>query len=193
MHWVVGLLVGAGLAAFALADREFLRFDNLLAGVAIGGVIAAVWFVSGHLGRLDEHPQTLERAFLATHSGRMESLSFVAPAAHTLDWLMLFSDRSRVITLGIAGVLGMFAGSAAYAVATGSFRLEGFRDTEDTANHLVGAALMGFGGVTAMGCTVGQGLSGVSTLSLGSIVAFGSIVAGALAGVKYQAWRIARR
>jgi uncharacterized membrane protein YedE/YeeE len=189
---VLGLALGGALLAFALARRDFLRADNLLAGIAIGAVIVGVWFVSGYVGRLDEHPITIEKAFVATRSGRMESLSFVAPIADTLDWLMFFSDRSKVLTLGVAGVLGTFTGSAAYAIVSGSFRFEGFRSTEDTANHLVGAALMGFGGVTALGCTVGQGLSGVSTLALGSWLAFASIVAGAVAGVKYQAWRIAR-
>jgi uncharacterized membrane protein YedE/YeeE len=86
----------------------------------------------------------------------------------------------------------MIAGSAAYAVASGSFRWEGFRDTEDTGNHIVGAMLMGFGGITALGCTVGQGLSGLSTLALGSIVAWLSIIGGAVAGVTYQAWRLER-
>ncbi|MFN3565265.1 MAG: YeeE/YedE family protein [Burkholderiaceae bacterium] len=188
----LAVLIGGALLAFVFARRDFLRLDNVLAGVAIGGVIVGVWFVSGYVGRLDEHPVTIEKAFVATNSGRMESLSFVAPIAYTLDWLMFFSDRSKVLTLGVAGVLGTFAGSAAYAIATGSFRFEGFRDTEDTANHLVGATLMGFGGVTALGCTIGQGLTGVSTLALGSWLAFASIVAGAVAGVKYQAWRIAR-
>jgi hypothetical protein len=120
----------------------------------------------------------------------MESLTFVAPIAHTLDWLMFASDRSKVLTLGIAAVLGTIAGSAAQAVASGRFRWEGFTNTEDTANHLVGGVLMGFGGVTALGCTIGQGLSGLSTLALGSFLAFGAIVAGAVAGVKYQAWRV---
>ncbi len=192
LQLALGLMIGGALLAFALARRDFLRFDNLLAGIAIGGVIVGVWFVSGYVGRLDEHPLTLEKAFVATNSGRMESLSFVAPVAYTLDWLMLFSDRSKVITLGVAGVLGTLAGSAAYALATGRFRFEGFSGTEDTANHLVGATLMGFGGVTALGCTIGQGLSGVSTLAAGSLLAFASIVAGAVAGVRYQAWRIER-
>ena len=74
-----------------------------------------------------------------------------------------------------------------------SFRWEGFRNAEDTANHLVGAVLMGVGGVTALGCTVGQGLSGVSTLSLGSFIALAAILAGAVAALKYQVWRIERQ
>jgi uncharacterized membrane protein YedE/YeeE len=63
---------------------------------------------------------------------------------------------------------------------------------EDTANHLIGAALMGFGGVTALGCTIGQGLSGVSTLALGSFLALAAIIAGAVAALKFQYWRIMR-
>jgi uncharacterized membrane protein YedE/YeeE len=189
-QWALGLLIGGGLVAFALARRDFWHWENLLAGLGVGGVIAAMWFVSGRLGFVAEHPQTLEETFLATNSGRMESLSFVAPIAYVLDWLMFFSDKSKVLTLGIVAVFGMVLGSAASALATRSFRWEGFGNTEDTANHLVGGALMGFGGVTAMGCTVGQGLSGVSMLALGSFIALGSIIAGALLALRYQAWRI---
>jgi uncharacterized membrane protein YedE/YeeE len=83
-------------------------------------------------------------------------------------------------------------GSAAVALVSRSFRWEGFANTEDTANHLVGGALMGFGGVTALGCTIGQGLSGVSTLALGSFIALAAIAAGAVLGLKYQAWRVER-
>jgi uncharacterized protein len=92
----------------------------------------------------------------------------------------------------VAAVFGTALGSAVIALATGDFRWEGFRDTEDTANHVVGAILMGFGGVTALGCTIGQGLTGVSTLAIGSTLAVASIIAGAVAALKYQQWRIER-
>jgi uncharacterized membrane protein YedE/YeeE len=95
-----------------------------------------------------------------------------------------------VVTLGIAAVAGMLAGSFAYALASRSFRLEGFRDPGDLINHLVGATLMGFGGVLGLGCTIGQGISGLSTLALGSFFAFFSIVAGAAATMKFQYWRL---
>lgn len=192
MHLAAGLGIGGLLAACALAAREFRTRENLLTGLAIGGIVVGVWYVSGHVGRVLEHPRTLEEAFVGTYSGRMESLTYIAPIAHTLDWLMFYSDRSNVLTLGVVAVLGITLGSAAVALATGSFRWEGFRDTEDTANHIVGAALMGFGGVTALGCTVGQGLTGVSTLAIGSLLAVASIVAGAVAALKYQQWRVER-
>ncbi|MCA3215891.1 MAG: YeeE/YedE family protein [Burkholderiales bacterium] len=192
LQWTLGLLIGGALIAFALVRRDFRYWENLLAGFVIGGVIAAIWFVSGHLGHLTEHPETLEETFLATNSGRMESLSFVAPMAYVLDWLMFFSDKSKVLTLGVVAVFGVVTGAAASALSTRTFRWEGFGNTEDTANHLVGAVLMGFGGVTAMGCTVGQGLSGVSLLAAGSFIAIGAIVVGALLALRYQNWRIER-
>ena len=188
----LALILGGALAVFALKDRAFRTFDNLLAGVGVGAIIVALWFVSGSIGYVPEHPSTLEEAYLRTNSGRMESLSFVAPVAYALDYLMFFSDASKVITIGVAAVAGVLAGSAVYAVGSRRFRWEGFRDTEDMANHLVGGALMGFGGVTALGCTVGQGLSGISTLAVGSFMAVISIVAGALLALKYQAWRLDR-
>lgn len=63
---------------------------------------------------------------------------------------------------------------------------------EDVANHIVGGIFMGFGGVTALGCTIGQGLTGISTLAVGSFLAFGSIIAGCVAAVRYQMWRLER-
>ena len=114
----------------------------------------------------------------------------MAPVAYTIDWFMFFSDKSKVITLGIASVFGVIAGSAMIALATKSFRWEGFGSTEDVGNHLVGAVLMGIGGVTAMGCTVGQGLSGISTLSTMSVIAVAAIIGGAVIALKYQTWRM---
>jgi uncharacterized membrane protein YedE/YeeE len=192
MTLILGLLIGGALIVWALIGREFLRFDNLLAGIGVGGVIVAMWWVSGHLGFVAEHPETLDEVFLATNSGRSEALSFVAPISYTLDWVMFFSDKTKVLTIGIISVLGVIAGSALMALLTRSFRWEGFGSTEDLANHLVGGALMGVGGVTAMGCTIGQGLTGVSTLGATSFVAVSAIVAGALAGFKYQMWRLER-
>jgi hypothetical protein len=182
-----------GLALFwALARPEGRKADVLLGGIGIGAVIVAAWWASGRLGHLAEHPQTLEEAFLATNSQRMESLSFVAPIAYTIDWLILFSDKSKVLTLGIVTTLGVVAGSAAVALATRTFRWEGFAGVEDTANHVAGALLMGVGGVMALGCTIGQGLSGLSTLSLGSAIAVAGIVAGAVLALRWQTWRVER-
>jgi uncharacterized membrane protein YedE/YeeE len=187
-----GLAIASGLLAFVFKAREFRTFDNVLGGVVAGLVVVGGWYLSGHIGYLAEDPATLEEKFLATNSGRMESLSFVGPQAYLLELLLLWSDKSRVMTFGIASVLGMFAGSLAWSLATRSFRLESFRDAEDLVLHLAGGALMGFGGVLALGCTIGQGISGVSTLALGSFLAFFSIIAGSALTMKIQYWRLMR-
>jgi uncharacterized membrane protein YedE/YeeE len=186
----LGALLGGGLVAWALARREGRSGDVLLGGAGIGAVIAAMWWVSGRLGYVAEDPNTLQEAFLVTNSQRMESLSFVAPIAYSLDWLLFFSDKSKVLTVGIVSTAGVVIGSALWSLVSRSFRWEGFANAEDTANHLVGATLMGVGGVAALGCTVGQGLSGVSTLAIGSFIALASIIGGAVLALHYQIWRI---
>ena len=187
---VIGGMLGGALVVWALARREGRSFEVLLGGLGIGALVAALWWVSGVLGHVAEHPQTLEEAFLATNSQRMESFSFVAPLAYVLDGLVFFSDASKRLTQGMVLVVGVILGSAAVALAGRSFRWEGFRGVEDTANHLVGAVLMGVGGITALGCTIGQGISGLSTLSLGSFIAIAAIVAGAVAALRWQVWRL---
>ncbi|MCC7483868.1 MAG: YeeE/YedE family protein [Burkholderiales bacterium] len=190
---ILTIVVGGGIIACVYASADFrARPDYTLGGVVTGLVVTGGWYVSGVLGHVAEDPNTLQEAFIATNTGRMESFSFVSPMAYTIEYLMLWTDKSKIVTYGIASGLGVIAGSATYALASGSFRWEGFRDAEDTANHVVGGIFMGFGGITALGCTVGQGISGFSTLALGSILTFVAIVAGSAATMKYQYWRMTR-
>jgi len=186
-------LLAAALAAFVFSNADFRASKEMIVGgIVVGLVIVGGWYVSGHVGYVAEDPATLEEKFFASNSGRMESFTFVAPVGYTLELMMLWSDTSRIVTFGIAGVLGMLAGSAAYALASRTFRWEGFGSVEDVGNHLVGAVLMGFGGVTALGCTIGQGITGVSTLAVGSFLALAAIIAGSVIAVRYQVWRTER-
>lgn len=187
--WVAAMVV-VFLLIFIFKDREFRRdFDHILGGVVVGAAVIAGWYVTGHIG-FAENPDTLEMTYFGTNSRTIESLSFVAPAAYLLELLMLWSDKSLAVSFGVALGLGVIAGSAAYSLATRSFRWEGFASAEDTANHIVGGILMGFGGVLALGCTIGQGITGISTLALGSILTTAAIVAGSWAAMKYQYWRL---
>ena len=188
---ILAAVIGGALVVFAYASKEFrASFDYTLGGVVTGLVVVGGWYVSGVVGYVAEHPETLQEAFVATNTGRLESFSFVSPMAYTLEYLMLWTDKSKIVTYGIASGLGVIAGSAAYALATRTFRWEGFRDAEDTANHVVGGILMGFGGITALGCTIGAAITGISTLALGSFITFAAIVAGSALTMKYQYWRM---
>lgn len=186
---LIAAVVGGGLLAFVFADARFrANATQVTTGFLIGLVVTAGWYVSGHLG-YGENPDTMEMVFFATNTRAAESMSFVAPLAYTLELLMLWTDKSLTVSFGIATALGVMLGAAAWAAASGKFHLEAFASVRDTRDHLIGAVLMGFGGVTALGCTVGQGITGVSTLALGSFLALGSIVAGSVLTMKYQLWR----
>jgi hypothetical protein len=188
----LGYFLGAALLVLVLRHKDFWTFDSLLASFGVGGLVVAMWWVSGHLGYVPEHPETLDAVYLATNSGRIEALNFVAPVAYTLDWLMFYSDASKVLSAGIASVGGVLLGSAASALQSKTFRWEGFANPRDLGQHLLGSLLMGVGGVTAMGCTFGQGLSGISTLSLNSCLALAAIVLGAVTSLRQQAARLER-
>jgi uncharacterized membrane protein YedE/YeeE len=187
MAWLVSALLVSGLMLlWVFKDRGALTAGAVGAGVGVGAMVLAVWWTSGVLGFVPEHPETLEAVFLTTASGRMESMSFTAPVAYWWDALMYFSDGSKRITLGMATAAGLLLGAHLSARWEGSFRWEGFTQTSDLAVHLLGGSLMGMGAVLALGCTVGQGLSGLSTLSLGSALAVLGIVLGAVAALQWQ-------
>lgn len=188
----LGYVIGALLLLMAWRRAEFWTFENALSGLGVGSLVVAMWWVSGHLGFVPEHPETLDAVYVATSSGRIEALTFTAPIAHTLDWLMFYSDQSKVLTSGVCAVMGVIVGSALSCAWSRSFRWEGFANPRDLGQHLLGAVLMGVGGVTAMGCTVGQGLSGISTLSLNACMALAAIVLGAVVSLRQQAARLER-
>ncbi len=183
------LAISAAALAFTFKDKRFrANRSHVIGASALGLVIVAGWYLTGHLG-YGENPETLETVYFATNTRTLESLSFVAPAALSLELLLLWTDKSLHATFGIATLVGVFLGSLTYALGTRQFRWEGFASFDDLRTHLIGAVLMGFGGVTALGCTIGQGMSGLSTLALGSVLAMVGLTGGAVAMMKYQVWR----
>ena len=174
--WVtrgIALVLGSGLVLYAFWGAEFRRsFDNVLAGLVIGLIIAAGWYITGVVGFDDFEPV------------RFESYTFVAPAGESLQYLMTFTGST--ISFGVAAVFGVILGSFLYVVATRKFRFEYFVGRDDMIRHILGGILMGFGGVLALGCTVGQGITGMSTLALGSLLALCSIVFGSALTMKTE-------
>ncbi len=163
---------------FCFKDADFRASPmHIVSGVGVGLVVAAGWWATGVLG-FDEIEPT-----------RPSSLTYTAPVGNALVYLMTFTGAS--IDFGIASVFGAVLGAALSAILRKSFSLAGFADRSDLLRNLSGAALMGVGGVMALGCTVGQGLTGISTLSLGSLIALASVIAGGVFGIKYLESQIA--
>ena len=178
-RWTFSFAIVAGVLLLAWRVRAALSRAHWLGGIAVGLLVAAAFFLTGHVGFLAEHPETLEPAWLGTQSHRPEGLSFAAPAAHALDLLTLWSDKGTVATFGVTLALGVLLGAFATAKLRGEFKVESFRTPRELGSHAAGAALMGFGGVTALGCSLGNGVTGLAMLSSGSLLAVAGICAGA--------------
>ena len=182
---VVSAAALAGLGTFCFQDAAFRRdVAQIVRAALLGLLVVAAWYLSGHIG-YGENPDTLETVYFATNSRTLESLSFVAPTAYSLELLLLWTDKSLHPSFGVACVAGVVLGAFAHAIGSKQFRWEGFGSLQDLRNQLTGAMLMGFGGVTAVGCTIGQGLSGLSTLAIGSLIAVAGIVCGCIAAMRW--------
>ena len=164
-------VMSAALIIFAFAYPPFRRsLGQIAAGVTIGILIAAGWYASGYLGADDFNPTPVV------------SLTFIAPIADALQYVML--STGSTLNFGIVTVFGVFAGSLVTALLTGRFHLEGYQSPRHMLRSAGGAALMGTGGVMAFGCSIGQGLTGLSTLALASFVAVAGIMLGTAAGLR---------
>jgi hypothetical protein len=179
MRWIVTLLVAAGVLALAWRMRSQVKPAHWIGGIVVGLLVAAAFYLTGNLGYLPENPETLEPAWLGTQSKRPEGLSFSAPLGHALDLLTLWSDQATVPTFGVMVALGVLLGAFVSARLRGDFRLESFRTPGELGAHGAGALLMGFGGITALGCSLGNGVTGLALLSGGALLATLGITAGA--------------
>jgi hypothetical protein len=166
-----GAVVSVALIIFAFSHLAFRRSPGqIAAGIVVGLLVAAGWFTTGYLGADDFNPAPVA------------SLTFIAPIADTLQYAML--STGLTLNFGIATVAGVFAGSLVTALPTGRFHLEGFNSPRHMLRSAGGAALMGAGGAMAYGCSIGQGLTGLSTLALPSFIAVGGIMLGTAAGLR---------
>jgi len=187
---VAGVLaLGLFIHVFRSADFRGST-DNMLGGAAVGLAVLAGWYLTG--GPLGQAwKEYAEFATAVPSRVQVQSYTFISPMGDSLRYL-LSPDNTALINFGVVALAGVILGSLIYALITKSFRIEWFVSPGDFANHAVGGVLMGVGGVLAMGCTVGQAITGMSTLALGSLLTFFAIVIGAAATMKYQYWRMMR-
>jgi uncharacterized protein len=166
-------LLAAGTLAYCLWDARFRASPgHIWSGIAVGLTVVAGWAMTG-----------LAFDDMAVKPTPPASLTYVRPIGDALQWLTLFT-AAPMPSFAAASVFGALLGAGAAALLMGRFRVAAFADPSDTLRNLAGAALMGIGGVLALGCTVGQAITGVSTLALGSLLTFAAIVAGAFWGLR---------
>ena len=202
---VLGLIATAGLLFYIFKAAEFRQNkDNILGGIIIGLAVAAAWYTSNNITVIaDETNYSLVEYYeewdmladddtgkpAVARTLNPQSFTFVNPIGQTYGYIKDGFDSS-LITFGLISVFGVVLGSFLWSLISRSFRIEWFVDLKDFLNHMMGAILMGIGGTLALGCTVGQGITGVSTLALGSFITLIAIVFGSALTMKIQYYRI---
>lgn len=164
--FVMGSVVIALLLfAFTSRGNPSSRIRDMCGATLIGVLVVAGWLATGWLGAdpFETIPPT--------------SLSFVAPVGDTLQYAMLSTGLS--LRFGTTVVIGVGVGAFITSLIRKQFILTGFESVPQMKQAIGGGILMGIGGVLALGCTIGQGLSGLSTLSYSSLVSMLAIIIGA--------------
>lgn len=202
---VIGLVLGLLLLVYVFKSADFRSsFDNILGGLIVGLAVLAAWYVSANVAvELDSEMHSLsgyvkQWDFLAdSGAGKpvdsrplsTQSFTFINPMGQTLGYAAT-GFKSTLLTFGVMALFGIIAGSLLWSLISRSFRIEWFVNFKDFITHIIGAALMGFGGVLAMGCTIGQGITGTSTLAIGSFLALGAIILGSALTMKVQYYKL---
>ncbi len=202
---VIGLVLGLVLVLFALKSVDFRgSADNILGGLVVGLAVLAAWYVSsnigidadgemyslsGYYGEWDMMADSDEGKPAAGRPLAPQSFTFINPIGQSVGYLWS-GLSSSLLTFGMVAVAGVILGSLLWSLLSRSFRIEWFSSFSDVVNHVVGAVLMGFGGVLAMGCTFGQAITGVSTLAVGSMLTFGAIFLGSALTMKVQYYKM---
>lgn len=205
MRLAAGLVIGILLLIFIFRSAEFKSSkDNILGGLIVGLAVLSAWYISSNInvnadeslysmsGYYEEWDMLAESEEGKPAQGRplsSQSFTFINPIGQTYGYLKSGLD-STLLTFGLMSVFGVIIGSFLWSLISRSFRIEWFVDFKDFMTHVIGAALMGFGGVLALGCTVGQGITGVSTLALGSILTLIAIIFGSAMTMKIQYYKI---
>jgi hypothetical protein len=174
---------------FIFKANDFRKqHEHIFSGIIIGAAVVAAWyFTGGTLG--EEWKETAEFMDEVPVGVASQSLTFISPMGETFYYAMS-PGNTLLISFGMAALAGVIVGSFLYAIMSGNFRIEWFSSSKDLTQHLVGATLMGIGGVLSMGCTIGQGITGVSTLALGSFMTLASIILGSAITMKIQYYKM---
>lgn len=201
-----GIIIAFLMMVFIFRSADFRgSFDNILGGVVVGLAVLGAWYLSSTIMITvpDEDPMTLNGYYqewdmvAESDEGKpsaggplsAQSFTFVNPMGQTAGYTASGFDRSQ-LTFGIMALLGVIAGSFLWSLISKSFRVEWFNSVSDFVNHFIGAILMGVGGVLGLGCTIGQGITGISTLAVGSFLTFASIVFGSTLTMKINYYKL---
>lgn len=167
---LTGLVIFAAITGFSLWSRAFLSKPRLI----FWGALVGLAIVSGWAG-------TQWVANAGFSASPVNSHTFTAPLGETVLFIMTSSGGG--LSFGVGSVAGVLVGAFIGSLLKGHFRWEACEDPRELKRQVLGAVLMGFGAVLAMGCTIGQGISAFALLTLNAPIVFASIFLGAALGL----------
>ena len=184
---LIPLIICFFLLKYILSSYSSLSSDNILSGIVVGLVVTFAWLISGgELGQAwIENNDFLDTPY---PSVGVQSFTFINPMGEVLIYTSSIFDNFY-LTFGVTALISTIIGSFVYSLISNNLRIEWFANRHDFYRHLIGAVLIGIGGVLSLGCTIGQGVSGVSTLAIGSIITLVSIIFGASLMMKIEYYR----
>tara|TARA_B100000886_G_scaffold61350_4_gene37974 strand:+ start:14076 stop:15275 length:1200 start_codon:yes stop_codon:yes gene_type:complete len=186
-RFLLGILIAFIMMYFIFKSGNFKNFDNILSGITVGLVVVLAWLLTG--GDIGEEWIEANNFMDTPQPGvGVQSFTFINPMSETLVFVGNFLDNFY-ITFGVSALLSVILGSFLYSVVSNNFRVEWFASKQDFIRHIVGGTLIGIGGVLSLGCTIGQGVTGVSTLAVGSFVTLISIIIGASITMKIEYYK----
>ena len=209
LRLIIGVVIAVPTLLFIFSSADFRKnFDNILSGLLIGLFVVAAWYITSKtVLTVDGSPVSLTSFYVDQWDLQMPSaegkpqngstnlqptsFTFISPIGQVYGYVTSLFN-SAYLTFGVMSVLGVILGSLLWSILGSRFRIEWFANLKDFIMHMIGAVLMGFGGVLGLGCTIGQAISGVSTLALGSILTFIAIVVGSAVTMKIQLWIMMR-
>ena len=182
---IIGLLTGLTILYYIFRSGTFVKnMDNVIGGFIVGSVVVLAWYLTGSsLG--EDWIETNNFLDSPLPGVGVQSFTFINPMGESIIYLTQ-SANIYYLTFGVTALLSVIIGSFIYSIISKNFRIEWFQSKEDFKRHIIGAILIGIGGVLSLGCTIGQGVSGVSTLALGSFITLISIVIGASIAMKIE-------
>ncbi len=199
---IFGIVLFCSYMFFLIYKKQPRLKLILINGCMAGCIVVAMWYIAGYLAFVEQDANTLDYAYIGNSGRTIQSLSMILPYMQFFDWLLYSSDELRILNASIMLMFGLVIGGgimhiiqqrkkfAQYKLTFTLYNclqsVQSFKTVKDFVQVFFGALFMGVGGVMALGCSIGQGLSGLSVLSFASLVTVISMFVGAKIAYKYM-------
>ena len=166
VQFFIGLFIFLCLCIVVFSSSHFRKSTlDIFAGICVGLIVVLGWIVTWEYNK-----------------DAMVTLGFIVPISNILS--LLLTPSETIFSFGSAVLIGIFVGSFLENCIHKKHKISYIFINKGTFRLIIGGVLMGYGGVTAFGCTIGQGIIGVSILTFSSLLTFTCMFCGCFLMIK---------